>query len=339
MANQNKQKVQAQLIAVIIGIGLMVVKFIAFAFTNSNAILTDALESIVNVSAGSFALYSLIVSAKPKDRDHPYGHGKIEFISAGLEGGMISIAGLIIIGKSIYNFIYPQDIEQLDTGAILTAISTGVNMALGAWLVRRGKATRSLALEADGKHLLSDAYSSIGLLIGLVIIYLTQVYWLDNVVAILFGLILIYSGWKIVARSGSGIMDETDFELVGEIIQVLDENRRESWIDIHNLRIIKYGSSIHVDAHATLPYYYDLKTAHIELEIMDKLITDHYGTGTEFFIHADYCVPKDQCSICIKSDCEVRQSAFSKKIPWTLESVLPNKRHNYKDYLDDSPLK
>lgn len=333
MAGQNKQKISAQLIAVLLGILLMVIKFVAFGLTHSNAILTDALESIVNVAAGSFALYSLILSAKPKDRDHPYGHGKIEFISAGLEGGLIAIAGLIIIGKSIYNFIYPQEIEKLDTGAILTAVSTVVNMALGLWLVGRGKATRSLALEADGKHLLSDAYSSIGLLIGLVIIYFTQIYWLDNVVAILFGLILIYSGWKIIARSSSGIMDETDFELVAEIIGVLDNNRRDSWIDIHNLRIIKYGSNIHVDAHATLPYYYDLKMAHQELEVMDKLITDHYGTGTEFFIHADYCVPADQCGICNKSDCAVRQTAFKRQVSWTLESVLPNKRHNESDLL------
>lgn len=338
MSTPAKQKIKAQALAVAIGIGLMGIKFAAFFITNSNAILTDALESIVNVSAGSFALYSVILASKPRDKDHPYGHGKVEFLSAGLEGGMIALAGVIIIGKSIYNFIYPQEIGHMDIGAWITGFAGAINAVVGWYLIKQGKAHRSLALQADGRHLMSDAYTSAGLLIGLVVIYITGIVWLDNVVAILFGLLLIYHGYKLLRESTSGIMDEADYKLLSEVIEVIRAERQENWIDIHNLRIIKYGSALHIDAHMTLPYYFDLKEAHAEISQVDHIVSDSFGDDTEFFIHADYCEPPIQCSICSKSDCKVRGAEYEGKVKWTLDNVMLNQRHQAQDLLD-SPLK
>lgn len=312
--------------AVLIGIALMAVKFGAYFLTHSNAILTDALESIVNVIAGGFALYSLWLAAHPKDSNHPYGHGKVEFISAGVEGALIILAGLVIFGKSIYNFIYPQAIHQLDWGLALIAIAGAINFGLGWYLVKQGKQHRSMTLQADGKHLMSDGWSSLGLVIGLGIILLTGISWIDNVVAMLFGLIIMVSGLKLVRGSVAGIMDEADEVLIKELIEVLNKNRRTNWIDIHNLRIIKYGSSLHIDAHVTLPYYLDLQLVHDELEAMEHIVTNHFGEHTECFLHPDPCIPTS-CPICIKTDCTVRQHAFTHRETWTLENVMMNKKH------------
>lgn len=323
-------KVRIQLMAVLVGLALMAVKFGAYFLTHSNAILTDALESIVNVIAGGFALYSLWLAAHPRDENHPYGHGKVEFISAGVEGALIMVAGFIIFGKSIYNFIYPQEIHQIDWGLALIALAGAVNFGMGWYLVKMGKQHRSMTLQADGKHLMSDGWSSLGLVIGLGIILLTGINWIDNAVALLFGLIIMVSGLKLVRGSVAGIMDEADIELIKELIEILNKNRRANWIDIHNLRIIKYGSNLHIDAHVTLPYYLDLQQVHDELEAMDHIVTNHFGEDTEFFLHPDPCIPTS-CPICIKTDCTVRQHAFTHRETWTLENVMKNKKHGKED--------
>lgn len=323
-------KVRIQFAAVLVGLALMALKFGAYFITHSNAILTDALESIVNVIAGGFALYSLWLAAHPRDENHPYGHGKVEFISAGVEGALITIAGFIIFGKSIYNLIYPQEIHQLDWGLAIVAVAGGINFGLGWFLVKKGKEHRSITLQADGKHLMSDGWSSLGLVIGLVIILLTGINWIDNVVAMIFGCIIAYSGVKLIRGSVAGIMDEADIELMKELVQILNLNRRENWIDIHNLRIIKYGSNLHIDAHVTLPYYLNLQEVHDELEAIDHIVTGYFGEQTEFFLHPDPCIPTS-CPICTKADCPVRQHTFTHREEWTLENLMKNKKHGKED--------
>jgi cation diffusion facilitator family transporter len=142
--------------AVAIGVILMAAKFVAWQLTQSNAILTDALESIINVVAGSFALYSLYYASKPKDEDHPYGHGKIEFFSAGIEGALIFIAGLGMVIKAAYSFFHPAILEKIDLGIYLSIATAAVNFFLGRHLISLGKKSRSTTLVADGKHLISD---------------------------------------------------------------------------------------------------------------------------------------------------------------------------------------
>ncbi len=321
-----RSNIRLQALAFVVSIILMAVKFFAYFVTNSNAILSDAFESIINVVAGAFALYSIILAAKPRDRDHPYGHGKVEFLSAGLEGALIIIAGIFIIGKSFYNFFIFRELQQLELGILLIAISGIVNFGMGKLLEKRGLRTHSQAMSADGKHLLSDAYSTFGLLAGLMLVYFTGLNWLDNVVAILFGIIIIITGFKVLRKSISGIMDEADFELLENLIGILNQARREEWIDIHNLRAIKYGPVLHVDCHVTLPWYYDLRESHDASEKLAEMIRKEAGRNVEFFIHNDPCVP-DSCKICRMKNCAVRQHDFEKKIEWNLETVLRNSKH------------
>lgn len=305
----------------------MLIKFAAWIITHSNAILTDALESIVNVFAGAFALYSVRYAAKPKDEDHPYGHGKIEFLSVGLEGTLIAIAGISIVVKSVYNLYYPHEIDSLDIGLYLTLFTGLVNLIMGFYLQKKGKELHSVTLTADGKHIISDAYSSGGLIIGIILIWISGISWMDSVVAILFGLFILYTGYKLMRKSLAGVLDEVDYALVNEIVEVLNKNRKEEWIDIHNFRVIKYGSNLHIDCHITLPWYYSLEQSHSLVTEVENILTKESENHVEVFIHADPCLPVS-CSICSLNNCAERKQDFVKQIEWTNEVILKNKKHS-----------
>lgn len=321
-----REKIAVQAFTLSVGFILLGLKFFAYFKTHSNAVLTDALESIINIVAGFFGLYSLYLASKPHDEDHPYGHGKIEFISASIEGSLIFSAGLIMIVKSCYNFFFPVVLGNLDIGLVLIVISGIVNYILGNMAVKSGEKNSSLTLIASGEHLKSDAYTTIGLLLGLGLILLTKMFWIDNVVAILMGFLIIFSGYKILKKSVAGIMDEADFALLDKVVYHLNDKRRENWIDIHNLRIIKFGEKIHIDCHTTVPWYFNANEVHDELKLVEENIKDIIPNNLETFIHADPCHPKS-CKSCTKFDCNVRQSSFEQKIEWTLENVMKNEKH------------
>lgn len=319
--------IRIQKFIVAVAIFLFFIKIVAYFLTRSISILTDALESIVNVVAGIIGLYSLYVAAKPRDIDHPYGHGKAEFLSAAVEGTLISIAGVFIIYKAVYNFIEPQKLQKIDYGILMIVFAGVVNFFVGSYAIRQGKKANSLALIAGGKHLQSDTYSTIGIVIGLVLIYFTKQVIIDSIVAAVFGLVIIYTGYKIIRTSIAGIMDEADMELLAKIVEVLNANRKSNWVDLHNLRVIKYGSVLHIDCHLTVPWYLNVIEAHKEIDVLGKLIADNFGEAVEFFVHSDPCV-NFSCPICIKEDCHVRQHAFEKRMQWTMENVLSNKKHS-----------
>ncbi len=311
---------------VIVAVLLFIIKIVAFFLTQSVAILTDALESTANVIAGFIGLYSLYVAAKPQDEDHPYGHGKAEFISAAVEGTLILVAGLIIIYESINNFIHPHNIQQLDSGIILVAITAVINFIVGYISIRNGKKNNSLALIASGRHLQSDTYSTIGIIAGLVLIFVTGFIWLDSLVAIIFAFIIIYTGYRIIRSSVAGIMDEADSELLTKLVQVLNANRRGTWVDLHNLRVIKYGGQLHIDCHMTVPWYLNINEAHAEIDALIELVRKEFGDAIEFFVHTDGCL-YSQCSLCGKMDCPVRKHPFIHRIEWTVENIRSNKKH------------
>lgn len=304
----------------------MLAKFVAYFITNSNAILTDAAESIVNVLASGFAFYSIYLATLPKDENHPYGHGKVEFFSAFVEGVLIGIAGFVILSKSIYSLFNGNEVSDLYNGALIIGATGVINMIVGLYLIRTGKANKSLTLEADGKHLLTDAVSSAGLVAGIIIIQLTQILWLDSVISIGLGLYIVFNGYKLTRRSVGGLMDESNLELVKGVVEVLQENRQPSWIDIHNLRAQQYGADLHIDCHVTLPYYFDLNAVHKEISDIDRLINQSLEHRTELFIHADPCLPAC-CHYCKMANCPVRAEAFRGEIKWDMENVTKNQKH------------
>lgn len=317
---------KAILISLCASIVLMLAKFVAYFITNSNAILTDAAESIVNVLASGFAFYSIYLATLPKDENHPYGHGKVEFFSAFVEGILIAIAGIIILGKSIYSLFNGNEVSDLLDGALIIGATGVINLLIGLYLIKTGKTNKSITLEADGKHLITDAVSSAGLVIGIVVIQLTQILWLDSVISIGLGIYICYHGYKLTRKSVGGLMDESNIELVEEVVLALQSNRHNSWIDIHNLRAQQYGAELHIDCHVTLPYYFDLNKVHHEISNIDKLMNKTVNDKTELFIHADPCLPAC-CNYCKLLECPVRTSAFDGEINWDMENITKNQKH------------
>ena len=321
-----KKNIRIQQIVVALAVVLFAIKLTAYFLTDSVAILTDALESIVNVVAGLFGLFSLYLSAKPKDQDHPYGHGKIEFISAAVEGTLIFIAGLIIITESVRNIFHPQQINQLDWGIALIAMTAIINFIIGSVCIRVGSKNKSIALIAGGKHLHTDTYSTIGIIVGLILIYFTHLLWIDSAVAILFGGIILFTGYMIIRKSLAGIMDESDYELMQQLVNLLNKNRRANWIDLHNTRVIKFGSVLHLDAHLTVPWYFNVQQAHEEIDALAKLVRDEFGETLELYVHNDPCL-EFSCRVCIKNDCGVRKHPLERKIEWTVENIAADRKH------------
>ena len=320
------QNLRVQKWVAVISVLLLGVKFFAYYLTNSVAILTDALESIVNVAAGFIGLYSLYISAKPADKDHPYGHGKAEFISAAIEGTLILTAGALTIYKAIKTLLYPEPLSSIDTGIWLVAITAVANYLIGLTCVRMGTRNQSMALVASGRHLQTDTLSTVGIIAGLVLLFFTQWMWVDSVVALLFGGIIVFTGYKIVLSSIAGIMDKADLSLLERMVTLLNKNRPFNWVDLHNLRVIKCGAVLHLDCHLTLPWYLNVHEAHEEIDHLATLVRSEFGESLELFVHSDGCLPFS-CQICEKLDCAARVHPFEKKMVWTLDNILSDQKH------------
>lgn len=322
----SKENIKIQKYIVVVAIVLFIIKIIAWQITGSVAILTDSLESIVNVMSSFLGLYSLQLAAVPRDRSHPYGHGKVEFISAGIEGVLISLAGLFIVYRAVASFFNPTEITRLDTGLYIIAISAVVNYLFGFWAVKTGEKNSSPALLASGQHLKTDTYTTIGIILGLLLLKLTGLWWIDGLTALIFALVIMFTGYKIVRSAIAGIMDESDEQLLEKMVNYLQENRDPNWVDIHNLRIIKYGAVLHIDCHLTLPWYFNIKQGHDETDKLQSLITDKFGSQIELMIHTDYC-EDFSCQICQVANCAERKAPFVKQIKWTVENVTSKEKH------------
>lgn len=320
------QNLQVQKRVAIVSVAILAFKCWAYFATHSVSILTDALESIVNVTAGFIGLYSLYIAALPKDKEHPYGHGKAEFISAAVEGTMIALAGLIILYRSIEKLIQPSPVHRLDLGIVLVASTALMNIILAQYCLRIGKRNHSLALMASGQHLRTDAFSTLGVVVGLIVLYLTGWKWIDPVLAIGLGIYIVYTGYGILRKSIGGIMDEADHLLLGQFVELLNRERQSPWIDLHNLRVIRYGTKLHVDCHLTLPWYLNVHEAHREVDALSEKIRAEFGESIELFVHTDGCMPFS-CQICDRSDCQVRQHPFEQRLKWTPENVLSDAKH------------
>lgn len=312
----DKVKIRVQIVIVSFSVILLIGKFVAFYLTNSVGVLTDAMESIVNVTAGFISLYSIRFAARPKDSDHPFGHGKIELISASIEGLLIIFAGGLIIYEGIKRLFVPSEIEQLDVGIYIVAFAGLVNYLMGWYSIRIGKRYDSIALVAGGKHLQSDTYSTIGLVIGLVLLYFTRIHWIDSVLALIFGLIIILTGLSILRKTVGNLMDKTDEETLKRLSVALSRNRKPDWIDVHNLKAIKYGSFYFIDCDLTLPWYYNIIQGHKACDELKQAITDRFEGRALVSIHSDPC-NDTMCEHCAVTDCVYRKVPFSSPVSFS----------------------
>jgi cation diffusion facilitator family transporter len=326
MTHSIRYKQKLILISFVVGVVLMGMKFAAYFVTNSNAILTDALESIINIIAAGFAFYSIYLSSQPKDKNHPYGHGKIEFFSAGFEGALIIFAGIFIIYESILNLIHPAGLQQLSLGLAFIVFTALTNLVLGLHLSREGKRMDSLTLIADGKHLIADSISSIVLAVGILIMNLTGFYLLDSFLSLAFALVILYNGYQLIRKSVAGLMDEVDTPTLARVVQVLKNSKKAGWIDIHNLRVQKYGADLHIDCHLTMPYYWNLQRVHDEVHALEDALKNAFTSNVEVFVHADPCLP-ECCHYCQVPKCPVRSAPWQEEVDWNLKNLSANQKH------------
>lgn len=316
-------KIKVQRRIVICSILLLVGKFIAFFITNSVGILTDALESIVNVVAGFISLYSVSIAAKPRDEDHPFGHGKVELISASVEGMLIFLAGLAIIYEGVRRLFYPSLLTQLDVGIYIIAAAGLANYIMGWYSVHIGKRYDSIALVAGGRHLQSDTYSTIGLVLGLLLLYWTGITWIDSILALVFGAIIVYTGINILKKTIANLMDKADTKVLKTMLAELIINRREDWIDVHNLKVLKYGNAYFVDCDLTLPWYYDIREGHKVCEEMGLVISEKFSNHIRLSIHTDPC-QEEHCPHCSLQQCNYRLHPFTSLNGFTLNDITKN---------------
>ncbi len=324
-----KHNLKIQQWVLLVAVALFAIKLLAYFYTHAVTILSDALESVVNIIAAIITMYSLYVAAKPTDEDHPYGHGKAEFVAANIEGILIFIAAIVIIVKAIMQIIEPSPLTAVAKGTWMIAFTAVVNWIMGAICIRTGKKNNSLALIASGKHLQTDTFSTFAVVLSLLLVYITQWELLDSLVSLALGIFIGYTGFKIIRSSLAGIMDEADQTILKEIIDHVNTARHDDWIDLHNLRVIKYGGQYHIDCHLTVPWYYTVKEAHEEIDLLTKTIREATDQPVEMMVHSDDCKPAS-CNICSKSDCHVRQHPFERKIEWNLKTVTTNSRHSLK---------
>ncbi|WP_392437070.1 cation diffusion facilitator family transporter [Cruoricaptor ignavus] len=326
MKPSEKTKFSFQRNVAVVGILLFAGKLLAWLLTDSDAIFSDAVESTVNIIAAFMGLYSLHIASKPRDSDHPYGHGKIEFVTSAVEGALIIFAGIMIIIQAGTSLAKGNELQKLDWGILIVAATAAINYLMGYLSVQKGIRENSAVLIASGKHLQSDTITTTGVVLSLVLVYFTKIFWIDALVALFFGGYIIFVGYKIIRSSLVGIMDEADVELLSGIAEFLEKKRQPQWIDVHNMKIQQYGSSLHIDAHLTLPWYLELRAAHAEMENIVKEIAQHLDRPVEFNFHMDDC-QAFSCHICTLENCPVRKQPLSQKITWNFKTITQPEKH------------
>ncbi len=317
---EKAQRLRAARLSLVAGVLICAGKFAAVAITGSSAVLSDAMESIVNVAASTLMLGSIIVAAQPADRNHPYGHGKAEFVSAGIEGTLIAIAGLIILAYASYELWVGPTVQRIGLGLWVLGAVTLLNAALGSYLIRVGRQTRSLALEADGKHLMADVVTSVGVFVGLGAVMLTGWTILDPLIAIVVAFHIFYVGWKLFRQALGGLMDEADPATLERVASTLEAQRAPWWIDVHSLRVRRSGSEVLTDFHLAVPRFYDADQLHEIHDDLYPIMFEATGAPGEMIVHFDPCRPR-QCSSCAMEDCPRRSAALVERHPLDMKSV------------------
>jgi cation diffusion facilitator family transporter len=260
----------------------IVLKGGAYFITDSVGLLSDALESLVNLVAAVAALFLLIIAERPPDEDHAYGHTKAEYFSSGFEGGLILIAAITIGWSAIGRLISPQPIEQVGLGLVLSIIASVINLGVALVLMRAGRQYNSITLEADAHHLLTDVWTSVGVIVGIGLVALTGWYLLDSIIALLVAINIVRTGIKLIHRSALGLLDTAlPEDERAKVIEILDRYKLEGII-YHALRTRQASTRRFVSMHILVPGDWTVQYGHQLLERMEKEIREALANTTVF---------------------------------------------------------
>jgi cation diffusion facilitator family transporter len=327
VAEDARIRLRAGLISLTVALLMLAAKYQAYRMTGSTAVLSDALESIVNVVAAVFALGGLVFAGRPADRNHPYGHGKIEFFSAAFEGGLIAFASVVIVYEAVLILLAGAAVRQISAGVVIVLVTGLVNLVLGWYLVRTGRRYNSLTLVADGKHVIADFWTSAGVVVGLLLVQLTGLAWLDPLVALLVALSLMWTGFRLVRHAAGGLLDEEDPALLSRVLAALQRYVGHGVIRVHHLRAIRSGRFHHVEAHLVVPEFWSVDRAHGVSEDVAARVIHDLGVEGEMVFHTDPC-HRIYCATCDLEACPIRREPFLAATPLTLEeAVQPDMPH------------
>ncbi len=319
------ERVRAICVSLAGGIVILGLKAAAYYLTGSMALQSDALESIVNVVAAAFGLGAVIFAGQPADKDHPYGHGKMEFFAAAFEGGLISLAALVIFYEAAMALARGAALQRLGLGLALNIGAGALNGLLGWYLLSAGRRLKSKTLEADGHHVLSDFYTTGGITVALLLVSATGWAWLDPLIALAVGVLLARTGFKLVRESAAALLDEEDPAMIASLVKNLDAILKKGVdetgvITVHGLRAIRAGRYTHVDVHLVVPEYLPVSEAHDDTERFESKLIAATGLDGEMHTHIDPCRRK-YCARCSDTKCPIRADASTGFLTLTAEEA------------------
>jgi len=317
---EQKSRIRLALLSISAGLAILGLKYLSYALSGSVALKSDAIESIVNVVAAIFALGAVIFSGKPADKEHPYGHGKIEHFSAVFEGGLISLAAVFILMEAFKGLVYGVELKDLGKGLAVNLLAGALNGMLGWFLVSQGRKMRSKALEADGHHILSDFWTTIGIAVGLLAVKLTGIKWVDPVMAMVVGLLLAHTGFRLVKDSSQALLDMEDPEVLTKVLEAMNRVRTLDIIALHEMRTFRSGRFTHVDIHIVVPEFYPVRQAHDLCEEFGKRALVDGAIEGEVHTHVDPC-GRMYCDRCPVEDCAIRQAPKTANGTFILEEA------------------
>jgi cation diffusion facilitator family transporter len=305
---------------------LAILKLTAAAVTGSAAVLSDALESLINVVTSALTVRATMLSAKPRDDEHPYGHGKIEYVAAAVQAALVGSVGGATVAIAIPRLLAQDEVHNLD-GAMLLVVAIGaLTLAAGETLRRAGIRLGSMAVETDGLHLRSDAITTFGALIGLAIVRITGAVIVDALFAIAMGAWLLLTAFRMGRPAVAGLMDEADPALLGRIAAVLEKIRAPGWTAPHHTKTHRLGPDLHIDMHIVLPRFWSLSQAHDAAELIETGLNTEFGRAVDTMVHLEPCTPR-ACTECDLGDCPIRSSAFQRREPWDAIGIARRVRH------------
>ncbi len=304
---EQHSRIRTALLSIIAGLCILGLKYYAYVLSGSVALKSDAIESIVNVVAAVFALGAVIFAGKPADKEHPYGHGKIEHFSAAFEGGLISLAAVFIMLEAFKGLLYGVELKDLGKGLAVNLVAGVLNGLLGWFLLRQGRRTRSKALEADGHHILSDFWTTLGIAMGLLAVKFTGIRFFDPLLAMVVGLLLARTGFKLVRESSQALLDMEDPQVLDKVLAAMNTVRPWDIIAVHELRTFRSGRFTHVDVHLVVPEFYPVRQAHDLCEAFGQQVLEAGEIEGEVHTHVDPC-GRLYCDRCPAQDCTIRQA-------------------------------
>ena len=274
-------------LAIAAAVATISLKLLAYFLTGSVGLFSDALESVVNLIAAVVALFMITLAEKPADEEHAFGHYKAEYFSSAIEGGLIVIAAFSIIWSAIPRIIHPQPLENVGVGLLVAVGASAINLAVGMILIKNGKKNHSITLEADGKHLMTDVYTSVGVLIGIGLVNITGFLVLDGIVAVGVAINILWTGYQLMHRSAQGLLDsaipeEERQKIIDALAKFKDQN-----IEYHSLMTRQAGRRKFISLHILLPGKLSIQEGHDSVENIEKAIRDLFGSPVTVFTHLE----------------------------------------------------